>query len=152
MGVLLVVLVGGLVARAMQVPTPPAVPVSDRDLGLRRTALTDDQAPPVFRYPETAPGESTLLPRSWEGAPPLVPHSLDGLIPITLDGNLCVFCHATGSTDPTDPPQVPKSHLTDYRRAPNVVGESVTGARWNCTACHVGQAEAAQGGIRPGRH
>ncbi|MCR4375014.1 MAG: nitrate reductase cytochrome c-type subunit [Acidobacteria bacterium] len=142
MGVLLAVLVSGLLARAMQAPTPPGAPVSDRDIGLRRTALTDDQAPPVYRYPEAAPGESARLPRSWEGAPPLVPHSLGGLIPITREENLCLLCHATGSTDPADPPQVPKSHLTDYRRAPDIVRESITGARWNCTACHVMQTDA----------
>jgi cytochrome c-type protein NapB len=140
--ILLVVLVGSLVARAMQAPTPPARPVSDRDIGLRRTPLTEDLAPPVYRYPEAAPGESTKLPRSWDGAPPLVPHSLDGLIPIGREDNLCVSCHATGSTDPKDPPQIPKSHLTDYRRAPTVVRETVVGARWNCTACHVMQTNA----------
>lgn len=140
--VLLVVLIGSLVTRAMQAPTPPAAPVSDREIGLRRTPLTDDLAPPVYRYPEAAPGESTKLPRSWEGAPPLVPHSLAGLIPITREENLCLFCHAIGSTEPTDPPQVPKSHLTDYRRAPDIVRDSVAGARWNCTACHVMQSDA----------
>lgn len=140
--VLLVVLVGSLVARAMQAPTPPAAPVSDRDIGLRRTPLTDDLPPPVFRYPEAAPGESTLLSRFWAGAPPLVPHSLDGLIPITREDNMCLFCHANGSTDPADPPQVPTSHRTDYRRAPDVVREEIAGARWNCTACHVMQTDA----------
>jgi len=121
--VLLVVLVGSLVARATQVPQPPA-------------------APPVYRYPEAAPGESAKLPRYWEGAPPLVPHSLAGMIPITREDNLCLFCHANGSTEPTDPPQVPKSHLTDYRRAPDIVREEIAGARWNCTACHVMQTDA----------
>ncbi len=140
--VLLAMLFGSLVARATQAPTPPAAPVSDRDLGLRRTPLTDDLPPPVYRYPEAAPGESTRLPRFWEGAPPLVPHSLEGLIPITREDNLCLFCHSNGSTEPTAPPQVPVSHLTDYRRAPDVVGESVAGARWNCTACHVMQTDA----------
>jgi len=135
-------LIGGVATRSMQAPMPSAAPVSDRDIGLRRTPLADDLAPPVYRYPEAAPGESTRLPRAWDGAPPLVPHSLDGLIPITRDDNLCVSCHATGSTDPKDPPQVPKSHLTDYRRAPDVVRESVAGARWNCTACHVMQTNA----------
>ena len=140
--VLLVVLIGGLAARAMQTPKSSAAPVSDRDIGLRRTPLTEDLAPPVYRYPEAAPGESTKLPRSWDGAPPLVPHSLDGLIPITREDNLCVFCHAKDGAEPADPPQIPKSHRTDYRRAPTVVRETVAGARWNCTACHVMQTNA----------
>lgn len=140
--VLVVVLAGSLVARATQAPAPPAVPVSDRDIGLRRTPLDADLAPPVYRYPEAAPGEGIRLPRSWEGAPPLVSHSLVGLVPITREDNMCLFCHANGSTDPADPPQVPKSHMTDYRRAPDVVREEIAGARWNCTACHVMQTDA----------
>lgn len=140
--VLFVVLAGSLIVRATQAPPQPAAPVSDLEIGLRRTALTDDKAPPVHRYPEAAPGESARLPRFWEGAPPLVPHSLDGLMPITREDNMCLFCHANGSTEPTDPPQVPQSHLIDYRRAPGVVRDEIAGARWNCTACHVMQTDA----------
>lgn len=114
--------------------------ISDRDLGLRRTALADDRVPPVVAYTGESPGNNARIPRSYEGAPPLIPHNLEGMGPITREENFCVACHASGSTDPADPPQVPKSHLIDWRAAPGVLREQVAGARWSCTACHVRQS------------
>ena len=78
---------------------------------------------------------------SWS-APPLVPHSLEGLVPITREDNMCLMCHATAATDPGDPPGLPKSHLMDMRAAANVVRDVVAGARWTCTSCHVPQTDA----------
>jgi len=113
-----------------------------RDLGLRDSTLADDHEPPVFAFPDEGPGGNPLLPRSFDGAPPLVPHSLDGLVPITAEENLCLLCHATGSADPDDPPQAPHSHLVDRRASPEVMRDSVAGARWTCLACHVVQSDA----------
>ena len=117
-------------------------PNSDRDLTLGKTTLVDPQLPAPFIFTDESPGDSTLLPRSYDGAPPLVPHSLDGLVPIAREENLCLFCHAIGSTDPGDPPQVPRSHFIDWRVAPDVVRDTVAGARWTCTTCHVRQSDA----------
>lgn len=116
--------------------------IADRDLGLRKTSLTDDRVPPRVVFTEAAPGGNARLARAYDGAPPLIPHSLDGFVPITSSENTCLLCHQTGSTDPADPPQVPRSHLIDFRRAPAVVRETVAGTRWNCTACHVMQSDA----------
>ena len=144
--VLLVLLVAAVVAVAFRIGMPDGTadraPVSDLDLGLRKTALTDDRVPPIFVFTDAAPGGNVRLARAYDGAPPLIPHSLDGFVPITSAENTCLLCHQTGSTDPADPPQVPRSHLTDFRGAPDVVRETVAGARWNCTACHVMQSDA----------
>lgn len=118
----------------------PGVP--DLALGLRKTALTDDRVPPLAVFTDATPGGNAKLARAFDGAPPLIPHSLDGFVPIRSSENTCLLCHQTGSTDPADPPQVPRSHLTDLRAAPDVVRETVAGARWNCTACHVMQSDA----------
>jgi cytochrome c-type protein NapB len=117
-------------------------PVSDLDIGLRKTALTDDRVPPRAVFTDASPGGNARLARAYEGAPPLIPHSLEGLVPIRSSENSCLLCHQTGSTDPADPPQVPRSHRIDFRAAPGVVRETVAGARWNCTACHVMQSDA----------
>jgi cytochrome c-type protein NapB len=116
--------------------------IPDRDIGLRKTTLAEDRAPEPFVFTDDVPGGNTLLPRAYDGAPPLIPHTVDGFVPITQDGNFCVVCHATGSTDPEDPPQVPRSHRIDWRAAPDVVREDVAGARWVCTSCHVPQSDA----------
>ena len=44
---------------------------------------SEDAPAPAFEPPDTRPGRSTRLSRAWEGQPPLVPHSLRGLTPIT---------------------------------------------------------------------
>ena len=116
--------------------------ISDVSLGLRKTALDDDRAPATVVYTDASPGENPLIARSYEGAPPVIPHSLEGFMPITSSENTCLMCHQLGTRDPGDPPQVPASHMTDLRRAPDVVRDTVAGARWNCTACHVVQSNA----------
>ncbi len=144
--VLPVMLLAAVVAMAFRIGMPDGTvdraPVSDLELGLRKTALTDDRVPPRAVFTDAAPGGNVRLERAYDGAPPLIPHSLDGFVPITSSDNTCLLCHQTGSTDPADPPQVPRSHLIDFRRAPDVVRETVAGARWNCTACHVMQSDA----------
>lgn len=143
--VLLVLLVAAVVTMASRRASPDGASgpgVSDLDIGLRRSALTDDRVPPLAVFTDASPGGNDRLARAYDGAPPLVPHSLEGFVPIRSSENACLLCHQTGSTDPADPPQVPRSHLTDLRAAPDVVRETVAGARWNCTACHVMQSDA----------
>lgn len=102
---------------------------------------SEDAPAPAFEPPDTRPGRSTRLPRAWDGQPPLVPHSLRGLIPITATTNACVRCHGrAGAT--SGPPPAPPSHFIDLREAPGVARPQVAGARWNCTACHVPQTMA----------
>jgi nitrate reductase cytochrome c-type subunit len=36
---------------------------------------------------------------------------------------------------------IPASHYVDLRNAPGKRGETVAGARWSCTACHVPQQD-----------
>ncbi len=104
-------------------------------------ASSEDAPAPAFEVPDTRPGRSTRLPRAWEGQPPLVPHSLRGLTPITATSNACVRCHGrAGAT--AGPPPAPPSHFIDLREAPGVARPQVAGARWNCTACHVPQTMA----------
>jgi len=104
-------------------------------------ASSEDAPAPALDPPDTRPGRSTRLPRAWEGQPPLVPHSLRGLTPITATSNACVRCHGrAGAT--AGPPPAPASHFVDERQAPGVARPQVAGARWNCTACHVPQTMA----------
>ncbi len=115
----------------------------DRDQPRRSTAAVDDdhQSPRHFEHGDKRPGQSQRLPRAWEGAPPVVPHALRGLTPITAKNNACVRCHGrAGAT--SGPPPAPPSHFVDMREAPGEARPQVAGARWNCTACHVPQTNA----------
>ncbi|MBL8138830.1 MAG: nitrate reductase cytochrome c-type subunit [Acidobacteria bacterium] len=103
--------------------------------------LPSADAPPAHDVPDVRPGRSTRVPRAWDGQPPVVPHGVRGLVPITAKANACVRCH--GRKDATSgPPPAPSSHFVDMRHAPGVQGAQVTPARWNCTACHVPQTNA----------
>lgn len=107
------------------------------------TRTLNVKEPPVVVPQSSDPGDSTLLARDFEGAPPLIPHSLEGLVPITREENLCIDCHLIQEADEGDPTPIPESHLRDLRRSPEKVGETVAGARYNCVLCHVAQTSAA---------
>lgn len=128
---------------ACRTTTETVVAIPDRDMGLRRTALSDDRVPEAVAYLGDSPGNNEKLPSSYEGAPPVIPHSLEGIVPITREENYCVACHVSGGKGPEDPPQVSRSHLIDWRSAPGTLREEVAGARWRCTACHVPRSTAS---------
>jgi len=41
-----------------------------------------------------------------------------------------------------DPTPIPPSHYTDYRNAPDRVGDQVVGARYVCVSCHAAKTDA----------
>ena len=116
--------------------------VLDRRLGLSNTSVAEAPILDVYAYGGKSPGESTRLARAYAGAPPLIPHSLDGLLPITRDGNACLVCHGTPGSASEDLPPAPPSHFVDMRSAPDVHRKEVAGARWVCTSCHIPQTNA----------
>jgi len=109
----------------------------DTSLGLSKTSVFDVPAPEPVRDPTADPGDTGPLPRAYAKAPPLIPHAIADMLPITRDDNLCMDCHMIEEAGEGEPTPIPKSHYTDLRRAPGVVGETVAGARYNCVACHV---------------
>lgn len=96
--------------------------------------------PGMNNYPEEEPGETTPLERAYENAPPSVPHSI---VDFTVDRttNDCLDCHLEGEEMDEDhiATIIPSSHFTnEYKQESNEDG--VTGIRYNCTQCHVQQA------------
>ncbi len=95
-------------------------------------------------YTEAEPGETTLLERPYEIAPPLIPHSVTDLN-VSRDANDCLDCHLEG--DELDEghvaTKIPDSHyLNEYSGKKRA--EGVTGIRYNCRQCHVPQAEVGE--------
>ncbi|MCK5856063.1 MAG: nitrate reductase cytochrome c-type subunit [Bacteroidales bacterium] len=122
--------------------------------------LDDDQGlagMPV--YSDAAPGTSEKFDRSFENAPPLIPHNTEGLVPIKKDNNMCLTCHMPAVAVAMKSTALPASHFTDYR--PKVIekggkyqvdakegevyekslGDELSSTRYNCTQCHVSQAK-----------
>jgi len=67
--------------------------VSEEELGLRKTTLFDEKvAPPAVEFSKAAPGTAKKIERSYVNAPPLIPHSVEGLLPITAASHQCLGC------------------------------------------------------------
>lgn len=88
--------------------------------------------PGVNNYPATPPGQSTKLARPYPGAPPLVPHSLNGL-KITRDNNDCIGCHKSGV-------EVNPGHVATKIPPSHYDGTEIAYRRFNCLQCHVVQS------------
>lgn len=118
------------------------------DMGLSKGSVFDIPEPKVSHYPNTAPGESKVLPRAYSGAPPQISHDISEFLPITAQSNMCIACHNQPAQwgkklEPGAPTPPPPSHFTDLRNAPGKVTENLVGARYNCNQCHVPQSDAA---------
>lgn len=132
--------------------TTQAESVSDKDLGLSKTSVFDTPTPDSFSYGGSAPGAGNeLLPTSYENAPPQIPHSVVGLMPVTAASNICVGCHvqpdAVGKEIAKGQPvPVPASHYDAPAFGKAAAGlaptaqKTLSGSRYVCTQCHRPQA------------
>lgn len=135
--------------------------VSEESLGLRKTNLYTEAAETTgdkTMYSKTAAGASKKFDRAFQDAPPMIPHDLDGLLPITINNNACVGCHEPAVASSMGATPIPKSHFMDFRPVHNFDGKKFTksvdnmknevsvksisklsGSRFNCTQCHAPQ-------------
>lgn len=92
-------------------------------------------------YPGKEPGETAPLKRPYAIAPPVVPHRVAGLT-INRDENECLDCHLEGVEVEKGrrAPKVPPSHFRNDHTG-EVKTNMVVGIRYNCTQCHVPQAD-----------
>jgi cytochrome c-type protein NapB len=122
-----------------------AAGVDDSSLGLSKTDVSSSPAPDKFHYAENFPGTGKVLPRSYKGAPPQIPHNIESFLPVTKENNMCKSCHDNpsmiGKQTKGSPTPIPLSHYIDVRHKPGQVGKTVIGARTVCTQCHVPQAQ-----------
>jgi len=92
--------------------------VTESTLGLRKDSLyTEDnkELPAITDYDRPAPGTSTRFERAYVNAPPMIPHSVDGLLPITKNNNQCIGCHMPEAAKGMGATPIPVSHFTNYR-------------------------------------
>ncbi|CZE47568.1 nitrate reductase cytochrome c-type subunit [Campylobacter geochelonis] len=118
-----------------------AAQIDDANIGLRKANLLDENKVKLVdvNYTADAPGLATKYTRSFENAPPLISHDLEGLVPITKDLNMCITCHMPDVAKDVGATSVPKSHLVDLRTGKSDKGQ-LDGSRYECTICHVPQA------------
>ncbi|MEA3498641.1 MAG: nitrate reductase cytochrome c-type subunit [Campylobacterota bacterium] len=148
--------------------------VSEESLGLRKTNLYTEEAETTgdeTRYGSKAAGTSVKIERAFQDAPPMIPHDVEGMLPITMNNNQCVGCHMPGVAESLVPPATPYpiSHMTDFRPTTKIANDgrielngkavdntseanrgdmsikelaTLSGSRFNCSQCHAPQSDA----------
>jgi len=146
--------------------------VSEQALGLRKTDLYsefEETHGAKADYDRPAPGSSTLFERAYRDAPPMIPHSVEGLIPVTKSNNQCISCHMPETAAAMGATPIPPTHFANYRpitvlvkgevlKEGKVVGKELGNSsdivlakvkqsdtlyqgRFNCTQCHAPQSK-----------
>lgn len=116
--------------------------VSSEQIGLRKANLAEENfALTQFSYAGAAAGESVLIERAFENAPPLISHTTEDMLPITKDYNSCLTCHDKAIAKDVLATAAPATHYFDYH-ANKPTGDIIDNSRFNCTQCHVAQSDA----------
>ena len=92
--------------------------VTEKALGLRKTDLYAEAGETEgvqADFSRPAPGASTKFERAFVNAPPMIPHSVEGLLPITQSNNQCIGCHMPEAAKAMNATPIPVSHFTNYR-------------------------------------
>lgn len=124
-------------------PSPPASKTTpDSEIGLASGTAFEQPPQKAIGFNAVDPGESELRARPNEAFPPVIPHTIDDLETITIEENSCLDCHTADVAEDMGAVAVPSTHHVDLRGAPDAEGDTVVGARWVCTSCHVAQTDA----------
>ena len=142
--------------------TPPEISIvnNDQTFGLITDDVLNEDVDPlgnVASYPKDVQGTSQRRERAFENAPPTIPHTTEGILIISTSLNMCITCHMPEIAGTVKSTPIPVSHLTEYRPPVSItdgnysIEESkrvteinldgkLNMARYNCTQCHVPQA------------
>ena len=131
---------------------PGAEPDDGLDVWFQDQALEVAAEQAKVEYIDADAGGSTLLERSWDGAPPQIPHTTEDMLPILADENECLECHHPDNTLTRKDKPLPDSHFERPEMGAGLEGgqvwvitsyskdEDVVGFRYNCVQCHTPQA------------
>ena len=143
--------------------------IEDESIGLRKDNLyTEDKvAGDQTNYKADPAGASTKFQRAYENAPPMIPHDVEGMFDISSNNNQCTACHDPAVAQSMGATPIPKSHYTSFREAIELSKdgnlqrdgktvanssdvkavvkplETMSNARFNCSACHAPQSDSA---------
>jgi len=133
--------------------------ISSEQLSYRNVSLNDekDVTTPGVKYSTATAGTSKRIKRAFQDAPPMIPHSVEGMLPITKNNNQCITCHVDSAPYDKTIPSVPVSHFTNFRPGSKAISGANTSSenqanvsikklnhlyqgRFNCSQCHAPQA------------
>lgn len=135
--------------------------IDEDSIGLRKVDLLSEEkaAPSETKYGTSQPMSRYKIERAYQNAPPMIPHDVEGMLEITPDNNMCIGCHDVAVAESMTATPIPKSHYIDFRPKHTLDGdnfvkstddmknevsikpiETISHARFNCTACHAPQS------------
>ncbi|WP_297442630.1 nitrate reductase cytochrome c-type subunit [Sulfurimonas sp.] len=144
--------------------------ISEDSLGLRKASLFNEAEikPNGTEYSQNYAGSGHKIKRAFQDAPPMIPHDVTGLIPITINDNQCLGCHMPEVASSMGATPIPPSHFMDFRPVTTIAADGeleknghvikntsseelknvsiksthgkLYGGRYNCTQCHAPQA------------
>lgn len=136
--------------------------ISEESLGLRKVDLysEDTVKPDETQYGKSYAGSGHKINRAFQDAPPMIPHDVEGMLPITIDNNQCISCHTPEVAQGMGATPIPVSHFTNFRPKHKFDGKefkksvdnmkneiaieetsTLAGARFNCSQCHAPQSQ-----------
>lgn len=120
-------------------------PVDETSVGIGADGVFNDPSPSSFDYPTTKAGESDRIAKSYATAPPLVPHTVDKFLPITMETNECMECHEKPKLIDKEYVKgkklaIPSSHYGGFGGTGDK--DEVSGALYTCTLCHAPASDA----------
>jgi len=141
-----------LIAVASMTFSVQAESVNEDTMGLSKTSVFDTPSSETFNYGGAGPGAGNeLFKKSYDTAPPQIPHSVVGLMPVTAKNNICIGCHVQPDNvgkkvEKGQPIPVSASHYdapafgkAEAGLAPTA-SKKLSGSRFVCTQCHRPQA------------
>jgi len=142
--------------------------MTEESLGLRKTNLYAEDADTVGEttdYSRPAAGQSKRFARAFTNAPPMIPHDVEGMLPITTKANMCLDSHMPAVAPSVKATAIPASHFASFRpdtaldkdgkitkngKAVDNTSDFLTvtkkskdlsKARYNCSQCHAPQSK-----------
>lgn len=118
--------------------------IAPEDIGIRDVPVEEESiAPPPIPDSEVAPkpppGSSKKYQRAYENAPPQIPHSVEGLLPITKENNACLGCHMPEVAKTVKATPIPPTHFINFRTGQKL--NHLYQGRYNCSQCHAPQVD-----------
>ena len=132
--------------------------IEDATLGFIEADVNSEETDFKYRaeYSLNRPGDGNKLERSFENAPPLIPHTTSGFFPIKIDRNICKSCHMPEKAEEVKAVPLPETHMSNIRpRLVFVDGiyqnpkegviveklKNLNNAYFNCSQCHTPQTD-----------
>ena len=97
--------------------------------------MAEVEAPPVPKWVT----DDLRKMRAYPEQPPVIPHSIEGY-QLSVNTNRCLSCHKREFTEGSGAPMISVTHYMD--RDGQMLAD-VSPRRYNCTACHVPQADVS---------